>query len=118
MSDNLIELTEGDNNIAHTLTVKRGGSTVDLTSAFDGAAMYVHDDEAAAGTNKIDGVACTNLAADGTCTFTFTSTHTTLVGTDTDFRGTWCLKMTQAAGSITEYTKQEPIIIKRNPFVA
>ena len=109
-----IRLTEGD-EVTYTITVKRAGTAVNLAAYT--VVMYVHDDDAAFGTNQINGASC-SIVGDGSAgqvTFAFTSTHTSLGTTNTDFKGKWALKLTTA--TLDEWTDQEPITIRRNPFI-
>lgn len=96
MTSDEIVLTEGDNSVEWTFTCKRAGSVVDLTGTT--VKLYLHDDDAAEGTNILDdgGSNTCTLDADpttGQCTFTFTTTHTTISGTGRVVKGTWKLKV-------------------------
>lgn len=93
MSSDLIRLTEGDNNVVWTFTCKRAGAVVDLTGPL-AVTLYVHDDDAAEGTNIVNGSSCTVTdAAAGECTFTFTTSHTVIGGTGRVLKGKWKLKV-------------------------
>jgi hypothetical protein len=114
MSDNAIRLTEGE-AVTYTLTVKRDGSAVDVSAAT--VTFWLHDDDAAFGTNKIDGetTGFTTDGTDGLVTYAFSAANTTFA-TDREIKGRWALKI--VTGAVVEWTKQEPAYIVRNPFVA
>lgn len=113
LNPNAITLTEGE-QVAYTITVKRAGAAVDISTAT--STIWVHDDEAAFGTNKVAGspVSFVTDGTDGRVTYTFTSANTGFAS-DREFRGVWALKV--VTGSIVEWTKQEPLLIARNPFI-
>jgi len=92
MTSDPIILTEGDNNALWTFTVKRDGSPVNISLAT--VLLYVRDDDAAEGTNIVNGSSVTITdGPNGVCTFNFTSTHTTIAGTGRVLKGRWNLKV-------------------------
>lgn len=119
MAKETIRVTEGDDQLPYTITVKRAGSAVDLTleeGEVGGVKLYAHADGEDLGTNQIDGVACTfSDATNGVVIFTFLTAHTDIAAAS-DLKGSWALKLYN--GTKTEWTKQEPFEIVRNPFAA
>lgn len=109
-----IILTEGD-EVTYTITAKRAGSAINLTGYT--VVLYAKDDDAAEGTNQVNGASVTVTdAANGVCSFSFTATHSALPTGKTMLTGLWALKLT--TGGNDEYTKQEPFLIHKNPFIA
>ncbi len=110
-----ISVVEGSANLVYTITVKRAGAAVSLTDKT--VTFYAHDDDADAGTNKVDGESCTLTdAANGVMTYTFTAADLTLAAGTTDLKGWWRAKIVD--GADIEWTKRETFIIERNEMVA
>ena len=120
MAQQTIRLTEGDDNVVYTITVKRAGVVEDLTAMFEGTGsvkLYAHADGAPLGTNQINGVACTDVdKVNGAIAFTFLADDHTDIDGGSDLRGAWALKLDD--DTKIEWTKQEPFELTRNPFVA
>jgi hypothetical protein len=92
MSSGTIRLREGDTAVTWTITIKTDGVADNITGAT--VLMYARDDSAAEGTNIVDGVACTLTdAANGVCTFSFTTAHQVIAGTGRTVRGQWKVKV-------------------------
>jgi hypothetical protein len=114
VSQQAIEVTEGD-AVTYTITVKRAGTAVNLSGYT--VTFYAHADGAAFGTNQINGGAC-SIVGDGSAgqvTYPITAANTALGTTNTQFKGTWSLKL--VSGAIVEWTKRQPIFIYENPFI-
>lgn len=92
MTSDPVVLTEGDNNVVWTFTVKRAGVIVNITGMT--VLLYVRDDDAAEGTNIINGTACTlSNPSVGECTFTFLTAHTTIASPGRVVKGRYKLKI-------------------------
>jgi hypothetical protein len=106
-----VVLTEGDNNVVWTFTVKRAGVVEDLTGKT--VLLYVHDDDIVEGTNIINGSACTlSDPSNGKCTFTFLTAHTTISGTGRVLKGRYKLKVN------SESFDDGPFRIEKDAFTA
>jgi hypothetical protein len=111
-----IILTEGD-SVTYTITVKRAGAAVNLTP-YSSIIFYAHDNGAVEGTNQVNGLSCAVTdAANGIVTVTLTATHSGITGPATMSEGVWALKLVTSSGSLPEYTRQEPFLILKNPFI-
>lgn len=117
MASQPIILTEGD-SVTYTITVKRAGSAVSLTP-YSSVIFYAHDNMAVEGTNLVNGLSCAVTdAANGVVTVTLTATHSGVPSPSTMIEGVWALKLVTSSGSLPEYTRQEPFLIYKNPFIA
>ncbi|MDP6460286.1 MAG: hypothetical protein QGH59_00805 [Gemmatimonadota bacterium] len=115
-----IELVEGE-EITYTFTVKKDGTAEDISSYTP--TVYVHDDNAAVGTNRVD-EGSTSWVTDGTdgqFTYTFTSANTLITESSdgyTDVSGDWAIKLDETSGTGLKWTKRERFVLRKNPFIA
>lgn len=97
-----IVLTEGDNGVLWTFTVKRNGAPVNITAAT--VLLFTKDDDAPEGTNIINGLPCTVTdGPNGVCTFVFTNAHTTIAGTGRVVKGRYKLEVNNVSFSEGEF---------------
>lgn len=111
-----IRLVEGDVDVVWTFQVKEDGSAVDLSSAT--VVLYVTDDDAAEGTNRVNGASCTpdgdQVTNKGVCTYVFTSTNCTITSGDT-VRGKYRIKTT--ISGIERWRDEGDFVLEKNRHI-
>lgn len=111
-----IRLVEGDTDVVWSFTIKEDGTAVDLSSAT--VLIYLTDDSAAEGTNRVDGASCTpdadQVTYPGVCTYTFSLTNTTISSGDT-MRGKYRIKTT--IGGVTRWRDEGDFVIEKNRHI-